>query len=73
MRNKKKLAIILLNNGRLEICKFTDLVKIKDKRLSSNKKNEKYLFIKKCNKETVKLIAVHCKLSNIKLPLTNGN
>lgn len=59
MSDPKQLAIILTNNNEYEICKFTNLVKF-TKQLSRKKQNKR-LFIKKCNKETVQLIAVHCK------------
>lgn len=66
MNNKKKFAIILLNNGQYEICKFIDLTKIRNKQLAQ-KKYAKCLLIKKYNKETVQLVAVHCELSYIRL------
>lgn len=66
MNSKKKFAIILLNNDQYEICKLTDLTKFKIKQLSQ-KKHNKCVYIKKCNKEIVKLIGVHCKLKYIKI------
>lgn len=63
MNNKKKFAIILLSNGQYEICKITDLTKFKNQQ----KKHDKCLFIKKCNKETVQLIGVHCELKYFRL------
>lgn len=65
MNNKKKFAIILSKTGQYEICKFTNLTKSKNK--LSQKKHDKYLFIKKYNKETVQLIGIHCELNHIKL------
>lgn len=66
MNNKKKFAIILSNNDQYEMCKRTDLTKFKNKQLSQ-KKHNKCLYIKKCNKEIVKLIGVHCELKFIKI------
>lgn len=63
MNNKKKFAIILTSNGQYEVCKFTDHTKFKNQQ----KKHDKCSFIKKCNKESVQLIAVHCELKYFRL------